>query len=128
VLATVPGKLWIEETGALVALRNASGRQTLAVDEVTAARAIDRAFAIAAANPRVTRMYVYQWKANALDRFDAGLVRPDGTARPSYAALVRDIAAQSALRWKATWSTKRPAAAPAADHVRVERPRLPRPA
>jgi hypothetical protein len=107
VLATVPGRLWIEETGGLVAVRNAAGRQTLAVDEATAARAIDRAFAIAAANPRVARMYVYQWRANAGDRFDAGLVRPDATARPSYVALARDLAAQAALRWKATWSTRR---------------------
>jgi hypothetical protein len=107
VLATVPGRLWIEETGGLVAVRNTAGRQTLAVDEATAARAIDRAFAIAAANPRVARMYVYQWRANAGDRFDAGLVRPDATARPSYVALARDLAAQAALRWKATWSTRR---------------------
>jgi hypothetical protein len=107
VLATVPGRLWIEETGGLVSLRNAAGRQTFAVAEDSAARAIDRAFAIAAANPRVTRMYVYQWRANTGDRFDAGLVRPDGAARPSYAALARDLAAQAALRWKATWSTRR---------------------
>jgi putative glycosyl hydrolase len=107
VLGTVPGRLWIEETGGLVAIRNAAGRQTLAVDEAVAARAIDRAFAIAAANPRIARMYVYQWRANPGDRFDAGLVRPDSTARPSYAALARDLAAQAAVRWKATWSTRR---------------------
>ena len=107
VLATVPGRLWIEETGGLVAIRNAAGRQTLTVDEAAAARAIDRAFAIAAAHPRIERMYVYQWRANAGDRFDAGLVRPDATARPSYAALARDLAAQAAVRWKATWSTRR---------------------
>ena len=106
-LATVPGKLWIEETGGLVAIRNAAGRQTLAVDEAAAATAVDRAFAIAAANPRVARMYVYQWRANAGDRFDAGLVRPDGPARPSYAALARDLAAQNAVRWTATWSMRR---------------------
>ena len=52
-------------------------------------------------------MYVYQWRANVGDRFDAGLVRPDGTARPSYATLVRDLAARTAVRWKATWSTRR---------------------
>jgi hypothetical protein len=94
VLATVPGSLWIEETGGLVAIRDAAGRQTLA-------------FAIAAANPRVGRMYVYQWRAKAGDRFDAGLVRPDGIARPGYGALARDLAAQRALRWRATWSTRR---------------------
>ena len=108
VLATVPGRVWIEETGGLVAIRNAAGHQTLTVDETAAARAVDRAFAIAAARPRIARMYVYQWRANAGDRFDAGLLRPDGTARPSYAALARDLAAQAAVRWKAMWSTRRP--------------------
>jgi hypothetical protein len=106
VLATVPGTLWIEETGGLVSLRNAAGRQTLQVSEAAAATAIDRAFAIAAARPRITRMYVYQWQAKAADRFDAGLVRPDGTTRPSYTALARDLAAQAALRWKAAWSKR----------------------
>ena len=107
VLATVPGALWIEETGGLVALRNTTGRAGFIATEASAASAIDRAFAIAAANPRIGRMYIYQWRANATDRFDAGLVRPDGSARPSYAALARDLAAQRALRWRATWSTRR---------------------
>jgi hypothetical protein len=102
VLATVPGSLWIEETGGLVALRNAAGVQTLATGEATAARAIDRAFAIADARPRVRRMYVYQWRASPLDRFDAGLVRPDGTVRLSYTALTRELAAPPA--WHASWS------------------------
>ena len=61
----------------------------------------------AGASLGVARMYVYQWRANAGDRFDAGLLRPDGSARPGYAALARDVAAQGALRWKATWSTRR---------------------
>jgi hypothetical protein len=107
VLATVPGTLWIEETGGLVSLRNAAGRQTLAIGEAAAASAIDRAFAIAATRPRIARMYVYQWQAKATDRFDAGLVRPDGTTRASYTALARDLAAQAALRWKAAWSKRR---------------------
>jgi Glycosyl hydrolase catalytic core len=108
VLATIPGALWIEETGGLVALRNAAGRATFAATEASAATAIDRAFAIAATRPRVARMYVYQWRANGGDRFDAGLVRTDGSARPSYATLARDLAAQRALRWRAAWSTRRP--------------------
>jgi hypothetical protein len=106
VLDAVPGTLWIEETGGLVALRNAGGRTTFAASESSAATAIDRAFAIAAANPRIARMYVYQWRANASDRFDAGLVRVDATARPSYAALARNLTAQTAVRWRATWSTR----------------------
>lgn len=114
VLAAVPGQLWIEETGGIVVLRDSSGRTTLRSDEARASTAIARAFAIARARPRITRMYVYHWKARAFDRFDAGLVRPDDTARPSYTTLLQELGAAApatttttavpALRWQATWS------------------------
>ena len=76
--------------------------------------------------PRIARMYVYQWRANAGDRFDAGLLRPDGTARPSYAALARDLAAQAraALEGDVVHPARRPAAA--ARRLHHDRPRLPR--
>jgi hypothetical protein len=127
VLATVPGALWIEETGGLVSLRNAAGRQTLAIGEAAAAKAIDRAFAIAAARPRIARMYVYQWQAKATDRFDAGLVRPDGTTRASYTALARDLAApgRAALEGRMVEAPRRPPAA--ARDVPRRRRRVPRP-
>jgi hypothetical protein len=115
-LSVVPGELWIEETGGLVLLRNAIGRVTFTQSESDAAVAIDRAFAIAASRPRITRMYIYHWQARVGDRFDAGLVRPDGTTRPSYDALVRGLAglagpppvrkAAPTLAWTATWSAK----------------------
>jgi hypothetical protein len=109
VLATVPGTLWIEETGGLVSMRNAAGRQTLAIPERDAALAIDRAFALAA-EPRIGRMYIYHWRAGALDRFDSALVRADGTLRPSYDALARNLAARGApARWTARWSRAHPA-------------------
>jgi hypothetical protein len=109
VLSLVPGSLWVEETGGIVTLRNGAGRTTFATTEAGAATAVDRAFAIAAARPRVTRMYVYEWMAFTGDPFDAGLVRPDGTARPSLDALRRDLAglkraAPAPVRWTATWS------------------------
>ncbi|HWI73412.1 MAG TPA: hypothetical protein VNT55_15755 [Baekduia sp.] len=120
VLATVPGTLWVEETGGIVTLRHepAPARPTFSTTEAGAATAIDRAFAIAAARPRIARLYVYEWQAYNNDPFDAGLVRPDGVARPSLAALQRNLAAlgSSAARatttaapvtWKATWSKKR---------------------
>jgi hypothetical protein len=121
VLRTVSGQLWIEETGGIVVLRNSAGRITLSFDEARAAASIDRAFAIAAARPRITRMYVYHWQSGPTSRFDAGLVRPDGSLRPSYAAMQRGIAGQPAasattppsvrttLSWAATWSKARPA-------------------
>ena len=112
VLAVVPGALWIEETGGIVSLRNAIGRVTFTQSDGDAATAVDRAFAIAGARSRISRMYIYQWQARVGDRFDAGLVRPDGTTRPSYDAVVRGVAglaatpkATPALTWTATWST-----------------------
>jgi hypothetical protein len=86
-LAAVPGRLWIEETGGIVTLRNAAGRVTLATDEARAAHAVARALRIARTRPRIGRVYVYQWRAGATDRFDSGLVRPDGTARASLGVL-----------------------------------------
>ncbi|HEV8152600.1 MAG TPA: hypothetical protein VGP78_06690 [Solirubrobacteraceae bacterium] len=107
VLATVPGRLWLEETGGIVTIRDATGRETLPADEARAARGVDRAFAIAARRPRITRMYLYQWRAGASDRFDAGLVRPDGTTRAGLAAVRRGLAALTPLRWSASWSGRR---------------------
>lgn len=120
VLATVPGTLWIEETGGIVTLRNAGGRVTFAQSEAAAATAVDRAFALAEARPRIARMYLYHWQARAGDRFDAGLVRPDGTTRPSYDAVVRGLAGlppatAAAPRATVTWT----AAWPAAGHRRL---------
>jgi hypothetical protein len=111
VLALVPGTLWVEETGGLVTLRNSAGRTTFATSEAGAATAIDRAFALARSRPRIARMYIYEWMAFADDPFDAGLVRPDGTARPSLAALERNLAAlgpvaAAPVAWKATWSAQ----------------------
>ena len=94
VLRAVSGQLWIEETGGIVVLRNSLGRITLSFDETRAAASIDRAFALLASRPRITRMYVYHWQSGATSRFDAGLVRPDGSLRPSYAAMQRGIAGQ----------------------------------
>ena len=97
----------LEETGGIVTIRDATGRETLPADEARAARGVDRAFAIAARRPRITRMYLYQWRAGASDRFDAGLVRPDGTTRAGLAAVRRGLAALTPLRWSASWSGRR---------------------
>jgi hypothetical protein len=110
VLGIVPGTLWIEETGGIVTLRNSAGSVTLSTDESRAAQAIDRAFAIVRARPRITRMYLYQWRApSPFERFDAGLVRPDGSARPSLDAVMRNLPTATAAspapapRWTASW-------------------------
>jgi hypothetical protein len=91
-LGLVPGQLWLTETGGIVAFTTATGKVALRHDEKRARKAIDFLFRLARTSKRITRVYVYQWrKTQTGDRFDAGLVAPDDTARPSLAALRRQL-------------------------------------
>jgi hypothetical protein len=85
-LRMVPGKVWLTETGGIVAFREASGRVRFRYSERRAASALKRMFSIARKyRARTTRLYVYQWSIDfSGNRFDAGLVRADGAARPGY--------------------------------------------
>ena len=112
VLAATTGTLWIEETGGIVVRRGAAGQILLAYDEARAARAVTNAFALTKTRPRIERVYIYQWRAGATDLFDAGILRPDGSERPSYAALVAATRAPAqtpspGMTWKASWSKGR---------------------
>jgi hypothetical protein len=82
----VPGKVWLTETGGIVAFREASGRVRFRYSERRAASALKRMFSIARKyRARTTRLYVYQWSIDfSGNRFDAGLVRADSAARPGY--------------------------------------------
>jgi hypothetical protein len=82
-LAAVSGEIWLTETGGLVQLAD-----RLARDEHRAARATAYALKLARSNPRVTRLYLYNWTgSDAKARFDSGFIAPDGTARPAYDVL-----------------------------------------
>jgi hypothetical protein len=82
-LGAVSGEIWLTETGGLVQLAD-----RLARDEHRAARATAYALKLARSNPRVTRLYLYNWTgSDAKARFDSGLIAPDGTARPAYDVL-----------------------------------------
>jgi hypothetical protein len=85
-LRAVPGEVWLTETGGV-----AKFGRSFPFDLQRQARALRYAFKLAGSDPRITRMYLYNWLgANPTDRFDAGLVGPDGTTqRPAYRALVR---------------------------------------
>jgi PKD repeat protein len=88
-LQTVKGTVWLTETGGVVRFVTQKGVVALPKSESRARKAMDYMFRLAEANAkRIKRIYVYQWKVNNLfDRFDAGVVRPDGTPRPSYNVL-----------------------------------------
>lgn len=82
-LATVEGEVWLTETGGIVKF----GR-SFPPDEQRAARAVAYALKLARENERVMRIYLYNWTGSKpSDRFDAGLIAPDGTARPAFDVL-----------------------------------------
>ncbi len=82
-LDAVPGDVWLTETGGIVRFGSNFPR-----DEQRAARAIAYTLKLAREHERVKRVYLYNWTgAKPSDRFDSGLIAPDGTARPGYDAL-----------------------------------------
>ncbi|HEX4734178.1 MAG TPA: glycosyl hydrolase [Thermoleophilaceae bacterium] len=89
-LAAVNGEIWLTEAGGIVSFTTADGRTALPYDERRAARAIRYLFNLSRLSSRITRIYVYQWKIDFPgNRFDAGLVRPNGQPRPSLNALLQ---------------------------------------
>ena len=89
-LAAVKGEIWLTETGGLVQFGRNFPR-----DEQRAARATAYAIKQARDNERVGRIYLYNWTGADPDaRFDAGLVAPDGTARPAFDVLRKALREQ----------------------------------
>lgn len=87
------GKIWMTETGGLVTFRASDGRTIFAPSEARATRALSYLLGPLRrlGGSRLDRIYLYNWRplAGGSDRFDAGLVRPDGSARPTYQVLLR---------------------------------------
>jgi len=88
-LRLVPGEVWITESGGIVSFTTADGRAVFPPDERRAARAVRYMFRLALEHrARIKRVYVYQWRIDFPgNRFDAGLVGPDGKPRPALAVV-----------------------------------------
>ena len=88
-LRLVPGEVWVTESGGIVSFTTAAGRAVFPPDERRAARAVRYMFRLALKhNSRIKRVYVYQWRLDFQgNRFDAGLVAPDGKPRPALAVV-----------------------------------------
>jgi hypothetical protein len=81
-------KVWLTETGAVYRFVQQNGTVSLPPSESRARRSMQHMFKIARRFRRaIDRIYVYQWSAFETDRFDAGVVNPDGTPRASYHVL-----------------------------------------
>jgi hypothetical protein len=86
-LRTVRGSIWLTETGGIVRFADA-----LPYSQQRAARATKYMFRLARSSRRIKRLYIYSWLGEQRGaRFDAGLVNPDGSARPAYDVVKRQI-------------------------------------
>lgn len=89
-LNLVPGEIWLTEAGGIVSFQTVDGRTVLPYDENRAARATRFLFRLARLSPRITRIYIYQWKIDFPgNRFDAGLVGPSGNPRPALGVVLK---------------------------------------
>jgi hypothetical protein len=86
-LRTVRGSIWLTETGGIVRFADA-----LPYSQSRAARATKYMFKLARSSSRIKRLYIYSWLGEQRGaRFDAGLVNPDGSARPAYDVVKKQI-------------------------------------
>jgi len=85
-LKAVKGDIWLTETGGIVKFVLPNGHTLFPYSESRANRATKRMFELASRyRGRIKRLYIYHWKQSSTDnRFDAGLVRSDGSPRPAY--------------------------------------------
>lgn len=100
-------RFWLTETGGIVKLGTTGDFTCSATSPASRKRAESRAnsavswmFTLAKDYRRdVDRLYVYQWTGtNCRTRFDAGLTRADGSARPGLATVARQLKASSILK------------------------------
>jgi hypothetical protein len=97
-LDTVPGEVWLTETGGLV--KFAGVRRFAKYSESRANKATKWMFTLAnrydsrraGMRSKITRLFVYKWfgEASRSARFDAGLVNADGSPRRHYATFRRN--------------------------------------
>jgi hypothetical protein len=83
-----PGEIWFTETGAIVRRSPPSRtgerdrRVTIKIGRSRALAATKRVFRLARTSPRITRVYIYHWKATRRGTWDSALVDADGELRP----------------------------------------------
>jgi hypothetical protein len=111
-LETVPGSVWLTETGGIVKFGDSAHFR---YSESRAASRTRWMFELAGrydsrrrgTRSRITRLYVYKWfGAPAGARLDVGLVDPDGNPRPAFAVVrrfarthTRAAGLESSIRW-----------------------------
>ncbi len=94
-VASVHGKVWLTEAGALAQYHGPNKViAALPMSEALQAKSVKYLLGpMLARNPRIDRVYVYQWQG-APRGWDSGLVRPNGKPRPALTAVMQALAAK----------------------------------
>jgi hypothetical protein len=89
----VRGEIWLTETGGLARFVLPGGGTLFPFSLSRQNTAVKRMFSLAKRyRSRIKRLYIYNWFGQTRsNRFDAGLVNVDGTARPAYNTVVRTL-------------------------------------
>ncbi|MEY2442503.1 MAG: hypothetical protein QOJ46_1929 [bacterium] len=89
-LRVAPGLIWFTETGAIISRAkptktgNGDRRLLIRTGPRRAVAATKRVFELARSSPRITRVYIYHWRADRGTSWDSALVTAKGTLRPSF--------------------------------------------
>jgi hypothetical protein len=93
-LRLAPGQIWFTETGAIISRRTPSAstppdrRKLIRTGAGRAAAAMSRVFTLAAMSPRISRVYIYHWRASGNFAWDSALLAASGAPRPSFPVFV----------------------------------------
>jgi hypothetical protein len=92
-LRAVRGQVWLTETGGLARFVLPGGGTLFPFSLSRQNRAVRRMFSLAKRyRSRIKRLYIYNWFGQPRsNRFDAGLVNANGTARPAYNTVRRQL-------------------------------------
>ncbi len=94
-LRVAPGSIWFTETGAIISrarpTKTQSGDRRLLIrtGPGRAVAATKRVFELARLSPRISRVYIYHWRADRGTSWDSALVTAKGTLRPSFDVFAR---------------------------------------
>jgi hypothetical protein len=85
------GQVWLTETGGIVQFKPSFLNQK-GSGLARAAKVLKYMFSVAASQPQIKRLYVYNWiGGNSHTRFDAGLMNSHGQPRPGYVIVCRQL-------------------------------------
>jgi hypothetical protein len=98
-LALTRGQIWFTETGGVVLrriVRRGKVVKVLRYGVQRAALATERVFRLACLSPRITRVYLYHWRApRKATNWDSALLDARGRPRPAYRVLQRYLFASA---------------------------------